>query len=76
MTINSFRCLLQNIQEWLNGKEEVEIVDMILKIKNKIEEIDNEDLHLNEITQIQLKNRLNDIILSLPDDLRNIINIS
>lgn len=49
---------------------------MILKIKNKIDGIDNEELHLNEITQIQLKNRLNDIIHSLPDDLRNIINIS
>ncbi|XKL66314.1 hypothetical protein PGB90_009734 [Kerria lacca] len=65
-----------NIQEWLNGKEEVEIIDMILKIKNKIDEVDNEDLHLNEITQIQLKNRLNDIIHSLPDDLRNIISNS
>lgn len=49
---------------------------MILKIKNKIDEIDTESLPLNEITQIQLKNRLNDIILSLPEDLRNIINIS
>ncbi|XP_065206183.1 protein DENND6B-like [Planococcus citri] len=65
-----------NIQEWLQGKEEVEIVDMILKIKTKIDEIDGESLPLNEIIQIQLKNRLNDIILSLPDDLRNIINIS
>lgn len=49
---------------------------MIIKMKNKINEIDNEELPLNEITQIQLKNKLNDIIHSLPDDLRNHINIS
>ncbi len=49
---------------------------MILKIKNKIDEIDSEELHLNEITQIQLRNRLTDIVHSLPDDLKNIIKIS
>jgi len=49
---------------------------MIIKMKNKINEIDDEELPLNEIIQIQLKNKLNDIIHSLPDDLRNHINIS
>ena len=68
--------LFQNINEWLAGKEEIEVVDMIIKMKNKINEIDSEELPLNEITQIQLKNKLNDIIHSLPDDLRSHINIS
>lgn len=49
---------------------------MILKMKAKINEISNEELPLNEITQIQLKNKLNDIIDSLPEDLRNIISVS
>lgn len=65
-----------NIHEWLQGKEEIEIVDMLLKIRGKLDDIKKEDLSLNEIVQIQLRNKLNDILLTLPEDLRNVIHIS
>ena len=29
-------CMLQNLSEWIQDKEEVEIVDLILRIKEKL----------------------------------------
>lgn len=29
-------CMLQNLSEWIRDKEEVEIVDLILRIKEKL----------------------------------------
>ena len=33
---DSVYCMLQNLVEWIQDKEEVEIVDLILRIKEKL----------------------------------------
>lgn len=33
---DSVYCVLQNLVEWIQDKEEVEIVDLILRIKEKL----------------------------------------
>lgn len=55
------------------GKPEVEIVDMVLKIKNKISRCKEHDIPVSNAIKEQLCQRLQDIICSLPEDLKNIL---
>ncbi|KAJ8928525.1 hypothetical protein NQ314_018901 [Rhamnusium bicolor] len=65
-----------DLKDWVQGRPEVEVVDMVLKIKNKITRCNEHDIPVNETTKEQLTHRLNDIVTSLPDDLKNILQIS
>lgn len=67
---------LQNLKLWVQGKPEVEIVDMVLKLKNKINKCHQHDIPVSNTTKEQLCQRLQDIICSLPDDLKNILQTS
>lgn len=71
----------QNLNQWVVGKHEVEIVDMILKVKQKLK-ICNEILidglpqviiAQNEHTRRQLHKHLEDMKRFLPDDLKKIL---
>lgn len=72
---------LQNLKQWVVGKPEVEIVDMILKVKQKLEicnEISMDGLPQvviaqNENTRKQLHLHLEDMKRLLPDDLRKML---
>ncbi|XP_018566710.1 protein DENND6A [Anoplophora glabripennis] len=65
-----------DLKDWVQGRPEVEVVDMVLKIKNKITKCNEHDIPVNETTKEQLNLRLSDIITSLPDDLKNILQVS
>ncbi|XP_017768468.1 PREDICTED: protein DENND6B isoform X2 [Nicrophorus vespilloides] len=65
-----------DLKLWVQGKPEVEIVDMVLKIKNKIKKCEQHDIPVSHTIKEQLEQRLQDIISSLPDDLKNILQTS
>lgn len=66
----------KDLKLWMKGKPEVEIVDMVLKIKNKIDKTNEHDIPISNATKERLKQRLHDIISSLPEDLKNILQTS
>ncbi|KAF4532616.1 hypothetical protein B566_EDAN011529 [Ephemera danica] len=65
-----------DLKVWVKGKEEVEVVDMILRIRHKLEQSQSEDLPLSCSTKEQLQQRVDDIICMLPDDLRTVLKTS
>lgn len=60
----------------MQGKPEVEVVDMVLKLRNKIDKTKEHNIPISNATKEQLKQRLQDIISSLPEDLKNILQTS
>ncbi|XP_065166347.1 protein DENND6B [Atheta coriaria] len=62
-----------DLKSWVHDKAEVEVVDMVLKIKNKITKCEQHAVGMNGTVRRQLEQKLQDIICSLPDDLRNIL---
>lgn len=48
-------------------------MDMILKIRQKLDECENLGYSLNKRVKDQLKLKMDDIICSLPDDLKNVL---
>ncbi|CAB3369135.1 Hypothetical predicted protein [Cloeon dipterum] len=62
-----------DLKVWVQGKKEVEVVDMVLQIKHKIEQSQSEELPLSGVTKEQLQKRLDDIIFTLPEDLRAVL---
>lgn len=65
-----------DLKLWVQGKPEVEVVDMVLKIKNKINKCHQHDIPVSNTIKEQLGQRLEDIICTLPDDLKNILQTS
>ncbi|KAK9890143.1 hypothetical protein WA026_008949 [Henosepilachna vigintioctopunctata] len=61
-----------DLKLWMQGRPEVEIVDMVLKIRNKINICEEQNLPVSDKVKEQLTHRLQDILGSLPDDLKNI----
>lgn len=68
--------VLQDLKKWVVDKKEVEVVDMVLRIKGKLDKCESQELQLAEVTKQQLKVRLQDIICSLPEDLRTVLSYS
>lgn len=73
LKINYF---LQDLKNWVQGKPEVEVVDMVLKIKNKLNKLRDHDMPVTNNTKEQLVQRLQDIMCTLPEDLKNILEIT
>ncbi|XP_014208921.1 protein DENND6A [Copidosoma floridanum] len=63
-----------NLTAWVRDKQEVEVVDMILRIRQKLEKINLDDVPLKYSVQEMLRERINEITQTLPDDLRLILN--
>jgi hypothetical protein len=61
------------LKVWVQGKQEVEVVDMVLQIRHKIEQSQSEELPLSGVTKQQLQTRLDDIIYTLPEDMRAVL---
>lgn len=79
--VSIFFLFFQNLKQWVVGKHEVEVVDMILKVKQKLKicnEISIDGLPQaiiaqNETTRKQLHRHLEDMKRFLPDDLNKIL---
>lgn len=65
-----------DLKHWVQDKQEVEVVDMILRIRNKLEQSEAEELPLSDTTREQLRLRMADIICTLPDDLKVVLKTS
>lgn len=65
-----------DLKLWVQGKPEVEVVDMVLKIKGKISRCRERDIPITDATREQLGQRLQDILNSLPDDVKNILQVT
>lgn len=63
----------QDLKTWVQGKQEVEVVDMILKIRQKLEKSCIDDLPIDNSIRERLRERINDITHELPDDLKVIL---
>ncbi|KAJ8676232.1 hypothetical protein QAD02_012018 [Eretmocerus hayati] len=64
-----------DLTAWVRDKQEVEIVDMILRIRQKLEKSNLDDVPLEYSVQEMLRGRINEITQTLPDDLRLILNV-
>ncbi|KAL0268699.1 UNVERIFIED_CONTAM: hypothetical protein PYX00_010530 [Menopon gallinae] len=62
-----------DLTEWVRDKQEVEVVDMVLKIREKLK---HTDLPLSNTTKDQLKTRMDEIINTLPEDLKQVLKTS
>ena len=58
----------------MRDKQEVEVVDMILRIRQKLEKSNLDDVPLGYSVQEMLRERINEITQALPDDLQTILN--
>lgn len=76
-TVFQFK-FLQDFKLWVQGRPEVEVVDMVIKIRNKIDECKEQNLPVSDSDKVkqQLNEKLQDIISSLPDDMKNILKVS
>ena len=59
------------IEHWMAGKEEVQLVDMVLRIRNKLE--DAYDLPLPDIIIERLSKHIDTIVKTLPADLQTVL---
>ncbi|XP_077278090.1 protein DENND6A isoform X2 [Temnothorax americanus] len=62
-----------DLKTWVQGKQEVEIVDMILRIRQKLERSCIDDVPIDNSVRKRLRERINDITHVLPDDLKVIL---
>lgn len=67
---------MQDIKDWVQGKPEVEVVDMMLKIRDKINKCREVSIPVSNQVKENLNQRLQDIISSLPDDLKNVFQVT
>lgn len=58
------------IEHWLRDKEEVQMVDMVLRIRNKLAD---KSLLLPDIVIERLQNHVDVILLNLPADLKTMM---
>lgn len=58
----------------MQGKQEVELVDMILRIRQKLEKTYVDEVPIGNSVREKLQERINDITHTLPDDLKGILN--
>eukprot|EP00076_Gallus_gallus_P044695 XP_025010233.1 protein DENND6A isoform X2 [Gallus gallus] len=63
----------ENLVFWSQKHTEVETVDLVLKLKNKLLQADREHLPVKTDTLKKLQTHIRDIILALPDDLQDIL---
>ncbi|XP_011307173.1 protein DENND6A [Fopius arisanus] len=62
-----------DLKNWVQDKEEVEVVDMILRIRQKLERSYHEDVPITQSVREKLCERIDDITLTLPEDLKIIL---
>ena len=61
------------IEIWMEGKAEVELVDMVLRIRAKLSEATRENLPVADIVIERLQKHVSTIVKTLPADLQTVI---
>jgi len=61
------------IESWMEGKAEVELVDMVLRIRGKLAEADRDNLPVADIILERLQGHVSAIVKTLPADLQAVI---
>lgn len=59
----------------MQDRPEVEVVDMVLRLKNKLGECES-NIPVSDNVKQQLSQRIDDVVTSLPEDLKNILKVS
>jgi len=62
-----------DLRHWVQGKQEVEVVDMLIKIRCRLEECKARNVKLSDSVKCALHKRMDDIVTTLPDDLRTVL---
>ncbi len=62
-----------NLQNWMRDKEEVQLVDMVLRIRNKLAEASDQKLPISEVIVEQLNKHIDTILKALPQDLQLVL---
>ncbi|XP_053572599.1 protein DENND6B-like [Bombina bombina] len=62
-----------NISAWIKNKSEVEIVDLVLKLRDKLVRAHRQHLPISAASIQKLKLHIDAVISSLPDDLQSIL---
>ena len=57
----------------MEGKEEVQLVDMVLRIRNKLAEASDQNLPVPDIINEQLLGHVGKILKTLPQDLQLVL---
>ena len=74
LTLLHLECLSEaKISIWMEGKAEVELVDMVLRIRNKLAEAKKDFLPLADIVVERLEKHVKTIVETLPSDLQTVI---
>lgn len=62
---------------WLQGKREVEVVDMVLRLREKLSAVMAEEaLPVSPQIRLHLQGQLDTVLQSLPEDLRSVLKAS
>merc|ERR1719382_1223357 len=61
------------IEIWMEGKEEVQLVDMVLRIRNKLAEASDQNLPVPDIIKENLMSHVEKILKPLPQDLQLVL---
>jgi len=61
------------IGQWMAGKAEVELVDMVLRIRGKLAEARREELPLPDLVVERLQAHIREIVATLPTDLQGVL---
>lgn len=72
-TLHIEKLCKSNLIEFISDKDEVEVIDLILSIKEKIATIENENLPVEEDCLPKLNAHLKNIIETLPQDTKSMI---
>lgn len=64
-----------DLVSWTGDKSEVEVVDMILRLKSKLKSAEKKEIEISEEKVCKLRKQLLSVIDTLPSDLRHVINI-
>ncbi|XP_054707021.1 protein DENND6B-like [Uloborus diversus] len=59
--------------DWIKNKEEVEVVDLVLRLRKKLAAAEAGNLSLPEKTVEKLQSQVQSIIATLPEDLQNVL---
>ncbi|XP_063782741.1 protein DENND6B isoform X1 [Pseudophryne corroboree] len=62
-----------NIAAWIKNKSEVEIVDLVLKLRDKLLRAHRQHLPVSSASLTRLKLHIDEVICSLPEDLQSIL---
>ncbi len=64
---------LQDLVNWIQDKQEVEIVDLVLRIREKIASASNNDIPITADMVNKLQCHMASIISTLPEDLQSVL---